>query len=665
MSSSLVFLEFENMPMLDSAPAMIWGSGIGKSFIYFNASWLNFTGFTFDQAINEGWKKAVHSEDLPTYLNTYYSAFDADQPYSIEYRLKHHDGGYRWVTEKGMARYTPESIFVGYIGSCMDIHTLLETGKIQCGQSPENQQQATNEELAATNEELAAANEELAASNEGLIRAEAQLLQLYSNLQKSETRFRSLVQQAPVAIFILNGRELVIETINDKMLEMLGKSSDIIGKTYREAVPELQGQSFFQLLDNVFTSGETYVGNEIMATIRHDGQSKEGYYNFIYQPIKDDRDCTTSIICSAVEVTEQVNARKKVERAEESLRMAIDAAELGSYYINAADRIFVASPRLKEFFGFGPDEEVPYEAAINQIHPDYRQKAADLVEAAFTHGIRFDMEYPVIGYHDGKIRWVRGIGTVQRDSQNKNSYFTGVLHEITEKKQDEIRKDDFIGMASHELKTPLTSLTMLIQLLDRQLKDSADELTLTLVERANVSIRKMSTLIDGFLNVSLLASGKIVINPKEFDLEDLIRERIDEMLLIKSTHIINYAPGPPVLVYGDRDKLGSVLSNLLNNAVKYSPSNSTIDVMCIVYNDLVTVRVKDSGSGINPLDLEKIFDRYYRVESTDTKNISGFGIGLYLCAEIIKRHGGKIWAESQIGLGTAFYFSLALKSPGK
>lgn len=128
MSSSLVFLEFENMPMLDSAPAMIWGSGIGKSFIYFNASWLNFTG-----------------------------------PYSIEYRLKHHDGGYRWVTEKGMARYTPESIFVGYIGSCMDIHTLLETGKIQCGQSPENQQQATNEELAATNEELAAANEELAA----------------------------------------------------------------------------------------------------------------------------------------------------------------------------------------------------------------------------------------------------------------------------------------------------------------------------------------------------------------------------------------------------------------------------------------------------------------------------------------------------------------------
>lgn len=85
--------------------------------------------------------------------------------------------------------------------------------------------------------------------------------------------------------------------------------------------------------------------------------------------------------------------------------------------------------------------------------------------------------------------------------------------------------------------------------------------------------------------------------------------------------------------------------------------------MCIVYNDLVTVRVKDSGSGINPLDLEKIFDRYYRVESTDTKNISGFGIGLYLCAEIIKRHGGKIWAESQIGLGTAFYFSLSLKSP--
>ena len=99
----------------------------------------------------------------------------------------------------------------------------------------------------------------------------------------------------------------------------------------------------------------------------------------------------------------------------------------------------------------GPDEELPYEAAINQIHPDYRQAAADMVEASFTKGVRFDMEYPVVGFHDGKIRWVKGLGTVQHDSTGKNAYFTGVLHEISERKQDELRKNDFIGMASHEL----------------------------------------------------------------------------------------------------------------------------------------------------------------------------------------------------------------------
>jgi len=494
------------------------------------------------------------------------------------------------------------------------------------------QQQLVNEELAASNKDLA----------------------------KSESRFRALVQQAPVAIFILTGRQMFIEAINDRMLKMLGKTADIVGKPYVEALPEFEGQPFFKLLENVFVTGESFVGNEVRADVEHDGELKEGYFNFIYQPIKDDQGMTNSIICTAVDVTEQVNARKKVERAEESLRMAIDAAELGSYYINAADRIFVASPRLKEFFGFGPDEEVPYEAAINQIHPDYRQAAADLVEAAFTKGVRFDMEYPVIGYHDGKIRWVRGIGTVQHDSEGKNSYFTGVLHEITEKKQDEIRKNDFIGMVSHELKTPLTSLTAILQLLSRQLGDSEDEFLTNALNIANVQVKKMNNMINGFLNVSRLESGKIHIHPQEFDLEKLILDMINEIAFTLTSYTINYVECGSVTVNADRDKIGAVISNLLSNAAKYSPKGKVIDVACKIEHAQAIVSIKDEGIGINQRDIEKIFDRYYRVETNNTQYISGFGIGLYLSAEIIHRHDGKIWADSEIGQGSTFYFSLPL-----
>jgi PAS domain S-box-containing protein len=529
-----------------------------------------------------------------------------------------------------------------------------ETAKVKARQLLEQnygKQQAVNEELAASNEELAAINEEMAATQQ-------QLQQLLEDLAESDSRFRMLVKQAPVAIFILSGRELTIETMNDLMLQMLGKTTAILGQAYAEALPEFEGQPFLKLLDDVFVSGETFFGNELKAMIEHDGQLKEGYYNFIYQPIKNDSGTTDSIICTAVDVTEQVNARKTVERAEESLRMAIDAAELGSYYINAADRIFVASPRLKEFFGFGPDEEVPYDAAINQIHPDYRQAAADLVEAAFTKGVRFDMEYPVIGYHDGKIRWVRGIGTVQHDSAGNNSYFTGVLHEITERKQDEIRKNDFIGMVSHELKTPLTSLTAIVQMLSVQLKDMDDDFVPNALVRANVQVKKMNSMINGFLNVSLLESGKILIHLQEFDLIRLINDIIEETTLISNTHTIGFTHDDPIFIKADKEKIGVVVSNLLSNAIKYSPEGKEVGVAVNILDGEIVVAVKDKGMGINPADIDKIFDRFYRVEAGNTQRISGFGIGLYLSAEIIKRHRGRIWAKSEPGQGSTFFFTL-------
>jgi two-component system sensor histidine kinase VicK len=512
----------------------------------------------------------------------------------------------------------------------------------------------------ALNEELTASNEALIAINEELTETQAFLQQIVDALEESESRFRHLVQQAPVAIFILNGRSLRIETMNNLMLKMLGKTADIVGGTFAEALPEFANQPFFKLLDHVFDSGETFYGDEVKAVIEFDGVLKEGYYNFTYQPIKNNNGITNGIICVSIDVTEQVNARKKVERAEESLRMAVDAAELGSYYINVVDRIFVPSPRLKEFFGYDPDEEVPYEAAINQIHPDYRQAAADMVEAAITKGIKFDMEYPVIGHNDGKIRWVRGIGTVQHDNNGIDTYFTGVLHEITEKKQDEMRKNDFIGMVSHELKTPLTSLTAIIQVMNAKLKNSEDPFIANAMSKANIQVKKMSNMINGFLNISRLESGKIFIEKNIFEINALILEVIDEIQMTAFMHSISLVPCPPINVNADRDKIGSVLSNLLTNAIKYSPKAQQIIVNCEMIGNAVQISIKDEGMGIKAEDLDKLFDRYYRVESKHTTHISGFGIGLYLSAEIIQRHGGKIWVESQSGVGSTFYFTLPL-----
>jgi PAS domain S-box-containing protein len=238
----------------------------------------------------------------------------------------------------------------------------------------------------------------------------------------------------------------------------------------------------------------------------------------------------------------------------------------------------------------------------------------------------------------------------------------GTTRDITERKEDEQRKNDFIGMVSHELKTPLTSLTAILQLLKAKLKKNEDAFVPGALEKANQQVKKMTTMINGFLNISRLESGKIDINKQPFIIGDLVKEVIEETNLTGVSHLIELNICDKMVVNADRDKIGSVLSNLFSNAVKYSPKGSRIEVNCQKSDKEICVSVKDEGLGIRPEDREKVFDRFYRVESHYTSNIAGFGIGLYLSAEIIQRHNGRIWVESEKGKGSTFYFCLPLKN---
>ena len=228
--------------------------------------------------------------------------------------------------------------------------------------------------------------------------------------------------------------------------------------------------------------------------------------------------------------------------------------------------------------------------------------------------------------------------------------------DITELKKDEQRKNDFIGMVSHELKTPLTSLYAYIQMLKAKAQKGEDSFTEGALNQSVKQIKKMTIMINGFLDVSRLESGKIDIKKQQFDLAGLIKEVEEETLQIFSGHRIIFHPVKRTIINADRDKIGQVIHNLISNAVKYSKAGSNIEITCTTENDSSHVSVSDEGIGIGQKDLENIFERYHRVEN-DNK-ISGFGIGLYLCSEIIRRHNGEIWAESQIDKGSTFHFTL-------
>ncbi|MBB5636893.1 signal transduction histidine kinase [Pedobacter cryoconitis] len=347
-----------------------------------------------------------------------------------------------------------------------------------------------------------------------------------------------------------------------------------------------------------------------------------------------------------------------LEDKEIALRLAIEAANFGTWHIHSESRAFVTSARLRELFGFHPDQEITIEDALGQVIEEYRGYVAEKLENAISFNGDYDISYPVIGYHDKETRWLRAVGNLKADKSGEFSSFTGVVMDISILKKDEQRKNDFIAMVSHELKTPLTSLNGHVQILQRKVIGFQDSFVNNSLELAAKQVKKMTSMINGFLNVSRLESGKIVLNLSHFSLTDLIGVVIEESRMMDTSHVIHFESCGKTPVYADYDKIGNVIVNLIGNAVKYAPMAKNIEVNCSIINQMVQVSVKDHGIGISTKDIDKLFDRYYRVESES--HVSGFGIGLYLSAEIIDRHNGRIWVESELGNGAIFYFNLPL-----
>jgi PAS domain S-box-containing protein len=346
--------------------------------------------------------------------------------------------------------------------------------------------------------------------------------------------------------------------------------------------------------------------------------------------------------------------------SQELKNIAIEQAKLGIWYIDAQTREFIASSRLKAFFGYHANEAMTYAMAIAQIREDHRDKVVNEINAAIDLDKHYDMEYPIIQFKTDQLRWVRATGKLNPATNGRDSYFSGTIMDITEQKLDDQRKNDFIGMVSHELKTPLTSLSAYVQMLLAKAKNNEDSFTAGALDKAKTQVKKMTTMINGFLNVSRLESGKIHIDKQLFDMKDLVKEAEEEARATIGSHDIVFEPVEETLVTADRDKIGHVINNFISNAVKYSPVGSTINVACITVGKNAQISVKDQGIGIKPADIDKLFERYYRVENVSTKSISGFGIGLYLCSEIIERHSGSIWVESTVGEGSTFHFSIPL-----
>ncbi|MDB5203489.1 MAG: signal transduction histidine kinase with CheB and CheR [Ferruginibacter sp.] len=243
--------------------------------------------------------------------------------------------------------------------------------------------------------------------------------------------------------------------------------------------------------------------------------------------------------------------------------------------------------------------------------------------------------------------------------ENGDQLIVVALDDITLRKAHAQKKDDFISIASHEMKTPLTTAKSYLQLLEKSAYVQADPTARLYAEKASRSIIKLNNLIGDLLDVSKIQSGKLNYNMAEFDFDKMVTDTVDDLQHSLPAGTITKKGMVKKMVRGDADRLQQVLINLITNAIKYSPKDSPVEINTTFRSGFIKVAVKDQGIGIAVENIKNIFSKYYRV--AETANYSqGLGIGLFIAYEIITRHQGKIWVESSDGKGCTFFFTIPL-----
>jgi len=362
-----------------------------------------------------------------------------------------------------------------------------------------------------------------------------------------------------------------------------------------------------------------------------------------------------------VEIAERKVAEERLRASENRYRQLFDSNLVGVFVSDFAGTFLDANDGFLDLLGYTREELL---AGIMQrdalTPPEFHslsQNAVKALQETCSSGT-YEKEY----LHKSGKRIPVLVAVTRIEHSNT---CIGFVLDISERKELDKRKDEFISMASHELKTPLTSLKGFLSLLQRRLATQEDEKALHYLSRIDAQVNKLTKLINDLLDLSELETGQLVYRAKRVVVDDLVQETVENVQGTTQTHHLLLQGQTQAEVFGVRDRIGQVLINLLTNAIKYSPHANTV-VMCVAKDhNKVLVSVQDFGIGIAKEHQHKIFERFYQVTDAEEKTYPGLGIGLYICCEIVKRHGGQLWVESEKDEGATFHFTLPLFQIGK
>lgn len=357
------------------------------------------------------------------------------------------------------------------------------------------------------------------------------------------------------------------------------------------------------------------------------------------------------------DITERKIAEEALMESENKFRNMAESAPVMIWVTKTDGYCVYINKRWSDFTGQTYAESMGY-GWLNCVHKDDMERITDIFFKSVKNKVSFSMSYRLMN-KDGSYRWMLDTGAPTYDSHGRFEGYIGSVTDVHERVELERRKDEFMSVASHELKTPVTSLKGYVQLLQRIFLNTNHTTALQMLIKMDSQIDKLTHLIVDLLDVSKIEAGKLQFKKKKIAVYPLLKETIENVQATSDYHAIILEGTTRAYISADPDRISQVLTNLLANAIKYSPRAKKIVVSVSRRKNTIIISVQDFGIGMSKKQQEHIFERFYQVNmGASRKTYAGLGIGLYISQELAQRHGGEITVSSKLGKGSTFQLLL-------
>lgn len=484
-------------------------------------------------------------------------------------------------------------------------------------------------------------------------------------------KLEEIFRDSPAALALWQGPELIFEKVNPEYQEIFGERK-LVGRPILDALPELKGQGFAELLQDVLRTGVPYVGREMLARLgREEGVLEDRYYDFTYFRIHDPEGRPYGVFDHAVDVTDRVMSRLALEESQSQLSRAIHVANIGFFDWDLVAETLTLSEQMQKDWQVTPSSSLQEVSA--RIHPDDRALVEGEVGRALETRQKYHCEYRLL-LPDGALVWVEAQGEAIYEETGKAIRFVGTAIDISERKRRQFEleaarleaeqanqtKSLFLANMSHEIRTPLGAILGFTDLLKRDDLDEEERAEfLSIISRNG---RSLTRIIDDILDLAKVESGKLETEHLEFCPQELleeVRELLAESARLKGLDfLVEVAPGTPARACSDPARARQVLMNLVGNAIKFT-AQGAVTVRLSGIGEELTVTVRDTGPGIPAEQRGRLFQAFVQADGTITRRYGGTGLGLILSQRLARLLGGDVVLEgdgSEPGSVFRFHF---------